>query len=158
MTESRIRKLIGNAHFVAPGDGSLVTENCRGFFVVIECKLCAVPIDFIVWFIVDGDMRPDLLRSARKGRIHDPLCPSCGHVNHLESHILLLRRNEEPALLFSPAQSSSGSSHGREIASLVAKLQRQMEDGWDEQWVNEGGRRVVAEVDRCFLPLLLEKA
>ena len=61
MIEERIRKLIGNAPFEAPGGGSLVTSNCSGFFVAIECELCATSIDFIVWFIVDGDARPDLL-------------------------------------------------------------------------------------------------
>ena len=156
MIESRIRNLIGDALFEAPGDGSVVSLNCSGFFVAIECDLCATTIDFIVWFIVDGDARPDLVKLAAQGRLHDPVCSHCGHVGHLESHLLLLRRDQEPALLFSPARASREKSHSSEIAQFVARLQRRMGNEWDERWVTHRGTTAVAEVDRSMLPVVLD--
>lgn len=151
MTNDHIRSLLGSMPFETPGDGSLVSANCRGYVLETRCDMCDESIDFILWFIVDAEKRPDLYEEIYAGTLHDAICPQCGHQNRIQSGLLLLRPTEDPALLYSPSEKENLSESKEHLKSLLGMLKKQMRDDWQQEWLSEG----VISVERSQLPSAL---
>ncbi len=121
----------------------------------LDCPDCKNTISPDVWLIVDGVERPDLLDLAREGTLHALRCPHCeSDVGSMDAPLLLLRRNADPALLFSPAQQTSVEQDREHAIGLVGAFAGGLGDEWRDGWVADG----LASAPRAALPAVLAGA
>jgi hypothetical protein len=124
--------------------------------MTVKCKN-GHRVDFILWIIVDGEKRPDLLRAIENGRLHDPMCEYCNQYCHVEADLLILRASRDPALIFSPARGNSPEETSKIGRSFLLKLREQMGADWRMDWYERDGRRGIATVERPVLPVFLQQ-
>lgn len=155
MNDRSIQQLLGGRPFEPSGDGSILCCNSRGYVTTLTCSRCSKPIDFVIWTIVDGDRRPDLLQQIGSGTLHKPTCPSCSHVNHIESDLLLIRPSRKRVLIFAPAKDNTSDETRKVVRSFLLKLKGQMGRHWKDEWYEKDGRRGIYIVKRFLLRILL---
>lgn len=152
MNNDKITELLGKRPFELPGDGSLLCCNSRGYILTTKCDKCQHDIDFILWVIVDGEKRPDLLQQITDGILHDPKCPNCDYINHLEADLLLFRPTKEPVLFFSPARGRNSEEQMKVGRSFLSKLKDQLGAAWNNEWYEKDGKLAMLVVNRKVLP------
>jgi rRNA maturation protein Nop10 len=116
----------------------------------LTCPHCGRSFDAQVWLIVDGTERPDLLARARAGTLHDIPCPHCGHTGQVDAPLLLYRPQDEPRLIFSPAQGTTAEQDREQAGALLGLLREGLGPAWRDEWVEE-----IATVPRPFLSAIL---
>jgi hypothetical protein len=151
-------QLLGGHSFSPGGDGSVVCCKSRAYVMELGCSGCQHTFDFALWIIIDGDSRPDLLQSIVDGRLHDPLCPRCGHANHINADLLLFTRTPEPVLLFSPDPHNAPEQTQKIGRSFLLKLKAQLGAEWKDEYYEKNEKRGMFVVDRRVLPSLLAQA
>lgn len=156
MHEDKIMKLLDNRPFNPSDDGTLVCCNSRGYFMITKCEKCEHDIDFILWIIVDGEKRPDLLQQIMEGNLHDPKCPRCGNINHLNADLLLFLQNKSPVLIFSPTDITDVEKSNLVGRSFLFKLRQQLGANWNNEWYEKDGKRGVFTVARQLLPMFIK--
>jgi len=117
----------------------------------LTCPECGQPFTAQVWLIVDAAERPDLAARIRAGALHDLPCPHCGHRGTIDAPLLLLRPDQDPPLIFSPAGSTTAEQDQAQAAGLVGALRERLGEAWRDEWLAQG----LPGMPREFLPAAL---
>ena len=117
----------------------------------LTCPECGQPFTADIWLVVDAAERPDLAARIRAGTLHDLPCPHCGHQGTIDAPLLLLRPEEDPPLLFSPAGSTTAEQDQEQAAGLVGALRERLGEAWRDEWLAQG----LPGMPREFLPAAL---
>ena len=100
--------------------------------LTLNCPQCGVAFEPQLWLIIDTD-RPDLLERLRDGTLYQVACPN-GHAGVVDAPLLLVRPEEQPPLLFSPAERTSAELDRVMARGLIERLAAMMGDDWREEW------------------------
>jgi hypothetical protein len=132
-------------------DENIPQPHSLAEYTQAPCPQCGQPIDIETWFVVDGAERPDLVERLGQGSLHDVTCAHCGYTGPVDAPLLLYRPDQDPPLLFSPAQTTGQEQDQRHAAALVGWLRERLGDAWQEGWLADG----LTGVPRQFLPAAL---
>ncbi|MCB0043998.1 MAG: CHAT domain-containing protein [Caldilineaceae bacterium] len=103
----------------------------------LTCPNCRRAFDAEIWLIVDAAARPDLLERIRAGALHDIPCPHCGEAGQIDAPLLLYRPDNEPRLVFSPAQGTTAEQDREQASGLTGALAQQLGNAWQDAWQEE---------------------
>lgn len=117
-----------------------------------ECPYCGKSFVLTTWLIIDAAERPELLEWLRSGRLREAHCPQCDETFVVDAPLLLYRRRDIPAILFSPANGTPD-EQSREQALLLFSLLRQRLQASTGQQVQVTG---IHRVPRALLAKILE--
>jgi CHAT domain-containing protein len=107
--------------------------------IQVTCPECEQHFEAEVWLIVDTQERPDLLQRIQDGSLHQVTCPHCGkELGQGDAPLLLFRPDQEPAILFSPAQGTSQEQDREQAAGLLSRLHDSLGDAWQDEWLSQG--------------------
>lgn len=115
----------------------------------LVCNQCGLAFTTELWLIVDAAERLDLLARVMNGTIHAVACPN-GHAGGLNAPLLLYLPDEDPSLIYSPAQMTDEPDAVVAVWLLV-ELREALGDEWRVEW-EENDPPVIA---RDVLPLFL---
>jgi CHAT domain-containing protein len=96
-----------------------------------NCPHCNEPLVCEIWLIVDTAERPDLLKRLRDGSLYSFTCPNCQTVSQVAAPLLIYRRGEIPALIFSPGQRSTNEQNRDDVIQLLNSLRQRLDN---TQW------------------------
>ncbi len=118
---------------------------------LINCPHCQSGFDAQIWLIVNTFEQPDLVERLEVGSLHRLDCPHCGAtVQEVDAPLLLYRPGEEPPLLFSTAQQTTGKQNQESKELLVWLLQDRLGTEWQDSWLE-----ILVPVPRQLLPMVL---
>jgi hypothetical protein len=103
----------------------------------LTCPQCSQSFDADIWLTVDTDANPHLLALLQQGSIHVVSCLQCRHQGSVDAPLLIYRANENPALVFSPAQSTNQEEDQQQASDLLYQLQSTLTNAWDETWLED---------------------
>ncbi len=119
--------------------------------ISLPCPRCGQPFQAAIWLIVDAAERPDLLEKIQAGTLHQVTCPHCNFQAQADAPLLLLRRDGQPPLLFSPAQQTTAEQDQEHARALVTHLRDGLGAAWQDDWLAGG----LPGVPRPLLPVIL---
>lgn len=108
----------------------------------LTCPQCKKDFSTEAYIIVDTGERPDLFQKIVEESLHKIPCPNCGYPGQLDLPLLILRTEEEPNLLFSPAGGTSPEQDELHARQLIEQLKNQLGLAWQDSWL-EGSLSIV---------------
>lgn len=116
---------------------------------LLTCESCGESYRADIWLVVDVAERPDLEAKICDGTIQTGTCPQCGERQVVDMGLLVFRPNDNPALLFSPAQETTPEEDQDQARGLLNLLYQTMPDEWQDEWMINFGpipRETVVEI------------
>jgi CHAT domain-containing protein len=117
----------------------------------LTCPQCSKSFTAETFVIVDVAEQPKLLEKIRSGTLHEIPCPHCDHQRQVDLPLLIFRQDDDPHVLFSPAQGTSQEEDQKEASKLVERLKDSLGSTWQDDWLKDG----IEGVQRQFLPAAL---
>jgi CHAT domain-containing protein/tetratricopeptide (TPR) repeat protein len=117
----------------------------------LTCPECSSRCTAEAYLIVDITERPDLLERIRSRTLHDISCPNCDYIGQVDMPLLIFRPDDEPHILFSPAQETSQEENQQQARELIEQLMGSLGSTWQDNWLKDG----LQGVQRQVLPAAL---
>jgi len=104
----------------------------------LHCPYCDKQFTGGLWFIIDVEQRPDLLKLVLQGGIRAVKCPHCNRLGEVDAPLLIYRPKDSPPLIYVRDEGLSKKENIEPMLHLYMTLKRSVGEDWqDEEWLRK---------------------